>query len=53
MLYDSLEEWDGVGSQGEFQEGGDIFVFVTYSFCYMAEANIILKRNYLLTKINF
>ena len=24
MLCDYLEEWDGVGSEREFQEGGDI-----------------------------
>ena len=40
MLYDNLEEWDGVGSQGEVLEGGDIFVFVAYSCCCMAEHNI-------------
>ena len=53
MLYDNLEEWDGVGSKGEVQEGGDIFVFVAYSCCCMAEANTILKHNYLPIKINF
>ena len=53
MLCDNLEEWDGVGSQGEVQEREDILVFVAYSCCCMAEANTILKSNYLPIKINF
>ena len=29
VLCDCLEEWDGVGSESEFQEGGDICMPVT------------------------
>ena len=51
MLCDNLERWNGMGSRGVVQEGGDIYVLVADTHCYMAEANtkqIILQLNFFL-----
>ena len=42
LLCDYLEGWDRVGGGGEFQEGGDIYILMMDSHCYMAEAKRIL-----------
>ena len=42
MLYDDLEEWDGVG-WGEVQEGGEIYIkHIADTLCYRAETNTTL-----------
>ena len=42
MLCGNLEGWDGVGSEREVQEGGDICTLVADSCC-MAETNTYCK----------
>ena len=39
MLYATLEGWDGVESEREVQEGGNICILMADSHCCMAEAN--------------
>ena len=42
VLCDKLEGWDGVGGEGEVQEGGDTRIPMNDSCCYTAETNTIL-----------
>ena len=46
MLFNDLEGWDGLGCGREIQEGGNIRILMTDSFCYVAETNMTLLSNY-------
>ena len=37
MLCDKLEEWNAVGSGSDVQEGGDRYILIVDSCCFMAE----------------
>ena len=39
MLFDNLEEWDGLWGGKEIQEGGDIYIIMADSHCCMAKTN--------------
>ena len=41
VLCDYLEGWDGMGSEREFQEGGDVCMPMASLCWYMAETNTI------------
>ena len=40
MLCNYLQGWDGMGGGREVQEGGDIYILMAGSCCYMAETNM-------------
>ena len=42
VLWDNLEEWDGMGGEREVQEGGNICIFLADSCWHMAETKTIL-----------
>ena len=42
VLCDDLEGWDGLGGGREIQEGGNIHIRMTDSFCHVAETNMTL-----------
>ena len=46
MLCDNLKGWDGVRGGREFQDGGDIYIYMADSCCCLAETNAILQSNY-------
>ena len=46
MLFNDLEGWDGLGCGREIQEGGNIYILMTDSFCHVAETDMTLLSNY-------
>ena len=44
MLCNNPEGWDGVGSEREAQEGGDVCILTAESPCCMAETSTTLVK---------